>query len=1112
MNAKRKGTLLNKNRLRIFRFAFSFICVFLAAAVNPNRLLAQKNSSIISIDNAESTEYRKNPDSGNEEIILSGSVILSVTSGKSKTTISASRVTYDRVTEMLFASGNVTLRQTGGSEGGQDVTAQTLLFNARTMEGIFDGGRVVQTKSDAINLPSDSTLIVSSKIFGRDTSGTIAFKNAELTFCDDEKPHWKIWASNIWLLPGGEFAFFNAVLSVGNIPIFYLPAFYYPKDELVFNPSFGYNERTGYFFQTTTYILGRKPLDTSSDSDAEDDITKGLFNFMKSTSLKKQVREGLVLHNLDEDYKGNTDNYLKIMGDYYTNLGIMAGIQGAYKPKKYISGIEGFVKLGFTNTINSTSGGYTPYFESGKTYSDSSNFMGLELPFRYGASFKLSMSKPFSLTLSLPVYSDPYFTEDFDERSEYIDWLGFLMSGAGQTKEENDKSSQTSSFTWNATGSYTVPLPDAVKPFINSLSLSGINSSVAFSSKTRNSSDDPEFYSRENKNYSPERSFYYPSQVTPFKISSKISGTIIQYPPSVKKAKSAEKIKFDIPLVAPEIISVPQNKSSKKESDASSTEGGSAENTERTAALAEQADGKEEKASEETVLSEKDLPLLEPSQKHSLVTLGGLKYTLGYSINPQYTSQLSYNSSDLKKPGDFSWSNLYSSYYQVKVPSTLTSSFSYGGSFASMTNTLSFNPVYQEHPNLDGYTESSASSVRKTDYNARKLDLTGTNSVSFNPFAYSTVFKNTGLNWNTTVKVLRTEFLGDETNPEWDYITSDLTDSDSVTAHTLSATLSAVEDKFSQVLTLSTTLPPQVDEYDASLKLTFPFLSLSFSSGVEQKSKDDETFVLKPFKQSASLKLFDSTLSLTESFNYELEDDYADALKIALSWNNLQLAYTMQYTNGYEPKKDDSGKLTDWEMKTDKEFIPYSASLAYSTKSKTYRYWKNRITWAPSLSTSIVYDCLRPTNSYFRFAPSISFKINEFFELSFTSESRNSVIFRYFQDYIGYEDTIGGEKNPFVDLWNSFVFWSDDAFFDPDQTVRKSSGFKIKNLKISITHKLCDWDMSASLTFKPRAVTGDDNKKSYDYHPYFTFGVTWRPMASMKTQIVDEYGEWKLNP
>ena len=92
------------------------------------------------------------------------------------------------------------------------------------------------------------------------------------------------------------------------------------------------------------------------------------------------------------------------------------------------------------------------------------------------------------------------------------------------------------------------------------------------------------------------------------------------------------------------------------------------------------------------------------------------------------------------------------------------------------------------------------------------------------------------------------------------------------------------------------------------------------------------------------------------------------------------------------------------------------------------------------------------------------------------------------------------------------MIYNDDAFFDPDQTVRKSSGFKIKNLKISITHKLCDWDMSASLTFKPRAVTGDDNKKSYDYHPYFTFGVTWRPMASMKTQIVDEYGEWKLNP
>ena len=47
-------------------------------------------------------------------------------------------------------------------------------------------------------------------------SNTVAFKNGSLTFCDEENPHWHIDATRIWLLPGGEFAFFNALLYVGG--------------------------------------------------------------------------------------------------------------------------------------------------------------------------------------------------------------------------------------------------------------------------------------------------------------------------------------------------------------------------------------------------------------------------------------------------------------------------------------------------------------------------------------------------------------------------------------------------------------------------------------------------------------------------------------------------------------------------------------------------------------------------------------------------------------------------------------------------------------------------------------------------------------------------------
>ena len=53
---------------------------------------------------------------------------------------------------------------------------------------------------------------------------------------NEDDPHWHIDATRTWLLPGGELAMFNALLYVGYVPVLYLPAFYYPKDELVFNP------------------------------------------------------------------------------------------------------------------------------------------------------------------------------------------------------------------------------------------------------------------------------------------------------------------------------------------------------------------------------------------------------------------------------------------------------------------------------------------------------------------------------------------------------------------------------------------------------------------------------------------------------------------------------------------------------------------------------------------------------------------------------------------------------------------------------------------------------------------------------------------------------------
>lgn len=1082
-----------------------------------DKVKTEEVKTVINIESAQKTEYKKDVETNEDCLVLTGNVSISVTKGNDTTKVKASIINYNRATNMLYAYGSVEVQIKGSSSDSDTVTAESLLLNTSTLEGVFDNGRIVQASSDAINLPSGSTLIVMSDIFGKNSTGTIVFKTGELTFCDDDEPHWKIKASRIWLLPGGEFAFLNARIFVGSIPLLYLPAFYYPKDELLFHPVFGYDNRKGYFMQTTTYLYGRKGVDSSSSDDDD-----SYFSFINTGTLKNQVREGLVLHNLDSNFEGSTSNYFKILGDYYSNLGWMTGFDTSYTASE--SNLSKFAMTGLIAQSNSIflsdSGSIyttaapksTNVLTKGESYTDKSYFLGYEIPFRFKTNLELSISKPFTFSLSLPTYSDPYFEDDFiTDRSETMDWIDYLMTSSSTTSDDDDDDDDTaiSSFEWNLSASYKFPLPDIFSPWISTVSITSLTSSVTFTAVTNGKYSDTSSGSYDSliSTYSPERMFFYPSTVTPLKFSANIAGTLLQFPKKSSDSKSKNvEIKFPYDLTIPDSFAESDVTKNAIE-DANTLADGSPipEDAEKELKDADTKDKKEEKFE----LSDSDLPNIEMSAL-STKTLEGLTYALSYTIKPSYTTQITYanpSSSD-----EFDWNEIKASYYNFTSPTVVTSKLSYDSSLFTVQNIFTFNPVFQAHPYLNitensstGYTTSSAATVKKADYNARKLDLTNTNQISYKPFLYTPYFYNSGVTWNSTVKIIRTEFIGDAENPEWEYLTTDLSDEDCVTVHTLSVALAANEsDNFSQTLTLTSTLPPQTDEYSGTLALVFPHLTLNFATGIEQDEDDSSVWIKQDFQQSAAISFLSGKLKFTESFNYDLEESYADSMKLAFTFYDLQLAYTMSYTYGYYMDYDENDNPTGWVAESEKEFQPYSFSLAYAKSSKTYRYWRNRISYAPALSTSIVYDCLRPTNSYFSFVPSITFKINDFLDITFSSESKNSVIYRYFQDYTGSNLKLSGENNIIKDLIDSFRF--------DDDSKREASGFKLKSLKLSLTHDLHDWDLSSSLTIKPRLVTGSDSTKYYSFSPYFTLSVVWRPMSSMKTEIVDEYGEWELNP
>lgn len=1034
--------------------------------------------SIIRIENAKKSEYKKDPVSGEDCLVLTGNVRVSVEKGKSSTVIQAEHINFNRATNMIYAEGDVRLQQKDGSaEGGDTTTANSLLFNTQTLEGVFDNGRVVQTSSDALNLPSGSTLIVASNVFGRDRTGTIAFKKGVLTFCDDEDPHWKIWASRIWLLPGGEFAFLNAFLFVGNLPVFYLPVFYYPKDELIFNPAFGYKAREGYFINTTTYLYGRKQPLTSSEDDDSNKLD--FYSFMNTGKLKEQRREGLVLHNLDQDYEGDTEHYAKIMADYYSSLGTMVGFDANLKPSDSIPSFLANIELGFSNTVFKKNGEYSIYADSGATYQDSSHFLAFKAPFRYQANLKFSVVSPLTLDVSIPVYSDPFFYEDFSERVETMDWIDMFINGTAdeEDEEETKDDKEISSLTWTVSGSYNFKLPAFFDPLIEDISITQFESSIVYSSKVNDAISSTDSLST----YSPERKFYYPSQITPFKISANISGSLIKVP-SERKSKEYEKPDYE--LSAPDELFVEETPANETDSEK---------------------DDDEEDESEDITFGENALPLIslpEPSVRK----LNPFSYTLGYSVKPNFNSQFSYSSTSINNPDDFDWNKMLSTYVEFQSPVQVTSKVGFKDEFITLSDSFTFEPVFQRHPylNMDtdtgGYTESSANSIKEADYSSQKLDLTNTNALSLKPFYYTDHFSETALTWNTTVRMIRTKYISEDVeNPEWEYLTTDVSDKDCVTVHNLNLLLAAKEGDFSQSLSLTSTLPPQVDEYSGIFTLGFPHVTFSAGTGIRQTSDTDPTWIKEDFSQTLAISMLNKKLKFSQSFVYKLEEDYADSLKFSLTGFGAQLAYTLSYVNGY-----DFDSTVGWKEKDEKEFQPYSLSLAYVSGKKKFKYLSDKVAIAPSLSTSVVYDFIKPTDSYFRFIPALTFRINKFLNLTFSSESRNSVIYRYFGTNVEKYYGSNVERNPVNDLINSFRF--------DDDSIRQKSGFKLKSLNLKITHDLHDWDFNCEFSIKPRLITPTTGSKYYDFSPYLSLSVVWRPMRSMKTEIVDDYGTWKLNP
>jgi len=730
----------------------------------------------ITIESAQVSEYFKIEVTGEDYARLSGGVRLSLKENDATHKITAEEILFNRTRNLLTARGNVEYIKEEGDTieifRGQNITVN-----------IDDWASVFLEGSTEHKLESDKTsYLFSGRVISRTNEDVTILNNARITNAANEEALWSVNASKLWLLPGSDFAFFNAVLKAGEIPLLYIPFFYFPADEMIFHPVIGYRNREGGFIQTTTYILGRPKINPEETSS----ITKILGN---SNNMEKEPN-GIFLRSTGRKIVNPETLSLRALADYYTNLGAYLALELSVPKTGLLNQSDFSIGLGITRTVSQTDFGYSPFAPDYDGTSDwnHSNMFSMSVPFRYRMELKGSFSSPVygGLSWNFPYYSDPYVNIDFMDRSESMDWFNMMQQGAS-TVDGVSTENEINSFRWNLNGNANPALP-VLSPYISRITISNISTTLDFKTIRDN-----EVYN--NNRYAPERLFYVPDKYSIYSFSGSISGNPLKIGDVNTASSGTAKTQTDDPFKG---IGNPV----------------SPWTDERKQAEKETADDK----------------LIPPvlSQRFELPATGNIRFEIDYQISPTGTSELQFMNGNWQTFYQADWSEVQSILTSFAGNGSLNFRVNHSLNMFSNVFTFSGKGTWTDYSYLNeeagifkntvtgDIDESKIEAARRQQYSQTNYSTSYAYNGTLRPLYQNEIFGNSNLNYNFVGTLVSSKRYangnGPELTPKWGaWVKQDLTNGREIlgiTTHRLATNFAAnVMDK-QQDISVSTDIPP----------------------------------------------------------------------------------------------------------------------------------------------------------------------------------------------------------------------------------------------------------------------------------------------------------------
>ena len=1026
------------------------------------------DQKVITIESAKTTEYFTLEAVDEEYARLRGDVIVSLKDGNAVHRIKAWEILYNRTRNVMTASGKVEyIKEEGDSR--ETFRGESITVNLDNWSGIFLDGASEKSKSGVV-----SAYRFAGTVISRNDEEVTVLTGAEITNAGSKESYWSIHASKLWLLPGNDFAILNAVLKIGNVPVFYFPAFYYPADEIVFHPVLGRRTREGTFLQTTTYLLGQPKADLV----AENSITK---IFGGASDATGRTREGVFIRRTGERKIDPSNAMLKLIADAYTNLGFFAGIEWEMPKVGFLQELKLDAGVGFTRDIFEGSNGQTPILNAlgrKSEWNTDSDFFGLKSPLRYRLKTAGSMQMQYgNLRWDLPFYSDPFVDRDFTRRTELLDWFSMLRD-RGIENEESSSVDPLSSYEWRLSGAVN-PKVSGLAPYINAFTISPISSGLSFGTRdSRNKYDD--FYNNNLINRpitpNPGRSFFFPNQLTIASLSASVSGTPLTVGASAKKQPgTAEAAPGD--LLLPDLPVSPWKKETGGESGEDSSDGAIQE--EYTFAI----------------------PAL--AQRFDIPTVTGATFSITYSLSPSAASEMKFDSSEWKETSDIDWGM---SHILTSLRSSGNIGFglnhgAYNASLRFMGDAL-IRRYYINEESADYSTggipdpvkrEAAYTQADKDTYFSSTWDLSG----SVRPFFQNSVWGSTSFSYSLRGLLAKNSVVnGDRI---WDTMEWD---KDKITAHQASATIDANVMDNRQTLSVTAELPPRESSISANATIRAWITTTTIRTSVQNIWSWEDEVIFKPITITESLK-FSSWGSLNWGFEFDPDRTTVDKegltrLTADLALWGFSAGFSATFAKPYSFNNTGIGQ--PWVQGATEEFVPRDLRFAYRKEIKKEGLWRNRFSFAVNINTGLSFDLQRYTNSKFNFSLGLSMRITNFLSIQLNTVSENNVIYRYkfFQGMFSFfgMDTPAGldygarEDRFFIDLFKSFNFFNEDD--------RRKTGFKLKELNLSIIHHLGDWNAQLSIIMKPQLNT---NTHKFEFRNEISFLIEWVPFEEMRTEV-----------